>query len=657
MFAHSPPPWIRLRAPEIRRGNSGRPGRGETSPVEAYPPAERPATPGDKGLLPVATLRSSIYHSAYPIAFFPVLPKLPHSERLTLTTSWSHRSRFGAQRESRMDSRRMADNPDAAEVSMWFGTDSAAYFATFIPAKREVGAVVVCPPIGVEYMNTYRGLRRLGRQLAASGVTAMIIDYIGTGDSVGDRLADDAITLWTQTVCAAVDSLSAAGHRNIGLIGLRVGALVAAAAVPQRDDIGFLALWDPVESGRTFLREQLMRRRLLGGSGRGVVGQPLSPAATSDLAAQSLSQCLGPTIVFGRSERAPVGTTMSRWRDISDQVVLVDGQEDFVTPESFHVTEPLTAFDTIVAEVRSRFPAQAYDARTPDGSDRITFVDDGVRLHERVLSVGSRNLFAILTERAPDAPREQRCPTSTVVLAAAGTEPHSGVGGMWVRVARMLAAEGTAVLRFDRCGVGLSRPAGPGRSLLYSRQSKRDIVDMGSFARSSGGSVVAAGSCSGAWHSYYAARRGVADGVVMVNLTFWPTRIVAPIGAWALSPTHFGTATGKYKATVAQLIPRRIRSLLARVGLWQSPDPMLATLTKRAVRASILLVDEDDRWFHGRSEVDWARQSAPTVSVTAIGDGDHSLYLAESHSRVSAEVHKAVLDLLEPEQTSCGGGG
>ena len=45
--------------------------------------------------------------------------------------------------------------------------------------------MVVCPPLGPEYFNSYRSLRHLADRLAENGVSALRFDYDGTGNSAG----------------------------------------------------------------------------------------------------------------------------------------------------------------------------------------------------------------------------------------------------------------------------------------------------------------------------------------------------------------------------------------------------------------------------------------------------------------------------------------
>ena len=56
-------------------------------------------------------------------------------------------------------------------------------------AVRRRAGIVICPPLGYEYMSSYRALRILAERLAALGFDTLRVDYDGTGNSEG--CADD----------------------------------------------------------------------------------------------------------------------------------------------------------------------------------------------------------------------------------------------------------------------------------------------------------------------------------------------------------------------------------------------------------------------------------------------------------------------------------
>src|SRR4051812_14593525 len=64
------------------------------------------------------------------------------------------------------------------------------------PAKRRGAAVVLCPPLGSDYVGVYRVWRTLAERLAALGFDVLRFDYQGTGDSAGDSAEPRRLEAW-----------------------------------------------------------------------------------------------------------------------------------------------------------------------------------------------------------------------------------------------------------------------------------------------------------------------------------------------------------------------------------------------------------------------------------------------------------------------------
>lgn len=142
--------------------------------------------------------------------------------------------------------------------ALFFGKSSSPIFGAYhpaIPASDLRRGVVLCYPFGQEYMRAHRSFRILAGQLVRKGFHVFRLDYRGTGDSFG-ALEDYCPEDWVEDISVAVDELrDTAGIRQVGLIGLRLGGLLASEVVCRRDDIQFLVLWDTVISGRRYLEE------------------------------------------------------------------------------------------------------------------------------------------------------------------------------------------------------------------------------------------------------------------------------------------------------------------------------------------------------------------------------------------------------------------
>ena len=114
-------------------------------------------------------------------------------------------------------------------------------------------AVVVCPPIGWEYMRTHWAARKLARLLVREGYHVLRFDYFGTGDSAGST-RDGSVERWIDDVATAAEELRAvAGVPAISAVGIRHGATFAALAVAAGLELDRLIMWDPVVSGTGYL--------------------------------------------------------------------------------------------------------------------------------------------------------------------------------------------------------------------------------------------------------------------------------------------------------------------------------------------------------------------------------------------------------------------
>jgi len=131
------------------------------------------------------------------------------------------------------------------------------------PAAPRHRAAVICHPLAEEKLWSHRVLVSFARELASAGFDVLRFDFRGEGDS--DRRFEDAdLETRVSDAAFAIETLRrlAPGATDLTLVGLRLGASVAAAAVSRRTDVSRLILWDPVVDGsaymQNFLRLNLM---------------------------------------------------------------------------------------------------------------------------------------------------------------------------------------------------------------------------------------------------------------------------------------------------------------------------------------------------------------------------------------------------------------
>jgi exosortase A-associated hydrolase 2 len=141
--------------------------------------------------------------------------------------------------------------------AFYFGPSSTYLFGAYHPPKlsnRREG-IVLCSPFGQENMRAHRSLRRLAINLSTLGYSVLRFDYRGTGDSAGTLdgvTADD----WQQDIRIAVQELiDIAAVPKVSLLGLRVGALLAAQVAANHQNVSRLVMWDPIVSGKAYIDE------------------------------------------------------------------------------------------------------------------------------------------------------------------------------------------------------------------------------------------------------------------------------------------------------------------------------------------------------------------------------------------------------------------
>lgn len=120
---------------------------------------------------------------------------------------------------------------------------------------------MLCHAFAQEYLRAHRAFALLARRLTSLGFPVLRFDLHGCGDSAGEA-PDGELEIWTRDVGAAIDEAKRAGQvGRVALVGLRLGASLAASAAAGRDDVSALVLWDPVVSGADYLEQLRVAHR------------------------------------------------------------------------------------------------------------------------------------------------------------------------------------------------------------------------------------------------------------------------------------------------------------------------------------------------------------------------------------------------------------
>jgi alpha/beta superfamily hydrolase len=182
---------------------------------------------------------------------------------------------------------------------LYFGSSQRPLLGLHHPPRgRSVrpGGVVLCSHTGSEYVRAHRSLRELANRIAEAGVHALRFDYYGSGDSGGESDEGTAAE-WMADIEAAIREMSeASGSTKVSLVGLRVGAALAALVGAQRAEVEKIVLWEPIVNGASYIRELLETHDLWCGdhlgerapkavrsTGLEAIGFPLTPALKASI--------------------------------------------------------------------------------------------------------------------------------------------------------------------------------------------------------------------------------------------------------------------------------------------------------------------------------------------------------------------------------------
>ncbi len=182
---------------------------------------------------------------------------------------------------------------------LYFGSSTKPLFGCYhapqsVPS-RDCG-VVLCYPMGREYVASHRAYRQLAVRLSHAGFYVLRFDFFGCGDSGGDCNQGE-IHQWLTDVSTAIREIRRRRCLvKVCLVGLRLGGTLAMMTGAERGDIAGMVLWDPIVNGRIYidelmsLHEEMLRhsyakpkRRTTGEKQTEILGFPLTDFMLTDL--------------------------------------------------------------------------------------------------------------------------------------------------------------------------------------------------------------------------------------------------------------------------------------------------------------------------------------------------------------------------------------
>jgi len=432
-------------------------------------------------------------------------------------------------------------------TAFWFGPEERRLFGWLHqPADAPRGGIVLCSPVGYEHPLAYRTYVALADALAAAGFLVLRFDYDGTGDSAGDDYEPGRVAAWLTSIDRAIDFLRPLTD-TLAVVGMRLGATLAATAVARRDDVDLAVLWDPCISGRAFIRESKMLHIV----GVGVDEQPIDDGAfeaaghvftretVEELSAISLTDIdsaiarevlvlTRPDRAFNNKTRAHLdATNVITWGEAVGQAELLDELEllDDKIP-----TEAVAHIVSWLTWLTERLPAPPTEPRALPELPTTAVLRHDARgdVTECPVRLGPLGLFGIMAERS------DRPVGPTIICLNYGTAHHIGPGRLWIDLARAWAAEGLRVLRLDLSGIGDS-PVRPGQraGLANAPEAFDDVLDvLRDLNAADPHDAVLVGVCSGAYLSIDVAALHGVRGVYAINanLRYEPPDLLASTG-------------------------------------------------------------------------------------------------------------------------------
>ena len=420
------------------------------------------------------------------------------------------------------------------------------------PARR--AGVILCDALGFESLSLHRTFRHAAERLAEMGFATLRFDYPGTGDSAGSDRDGERVRAWLDGIHAArAELIARTGVTEVALVGVRIGATLAAIAAAEQAPVSALVLWAPCSRGQAYVRERQVLSRTASADfpdtrGADVAGDPADVnaagfvltvatiAALSELDVTKITRCPAPRVlVMSREAAKSDATLVARLQDLGAAVSAMEttGYQEMMA-EAHSTTVPTAALDSLTAwlgatfPLRDRTPPATLDVAslleldaTPDAPHRAV-AGAPTTIQEEPIAFGpDQRLFGIVSRPAGNLVSGR----PAVVLLNAGAVHRIAPDRFAVSIARSLAALGFLAMRFDLGGLGDSA-TGTGRdeNVSYPDDATHDMEAAFSVLRQRFGAerFVLAGLCSGGHYAFHRAIRGApVVGAVIINPLFY----------------------------------------------------------------------------------------------------------------------------------------
>ncbi|MBO9126085.1 MULTISPECIES: oligosaccharide flippase family protein [unclassified Rhizobium] len=548
-------------------------------------------------------------------------------------------------------------------------------------AKRST-AVLFVNPWGLEEMCSRRFFRVTAEHFAGLGVPSLRFDYPGAGDALD---VDDTVGLkiWEDAIRNAAERLKQlSGCSRIIIVAQGLGAALAQRTAPSIEGVDAVALLGPVVNGRAYLRElrawaTFINHHLGLGEdaipeGKHMIAGLQMPdgiaaelskvriAAPETLAAQRY-------LILERPERADDTTLADNLTALGATVEqqTFKGYDRLISDPVFSRT-PMEVVETLAQWVDEQTSVDPAAAPSASAVDTQSLAGDG--FEEVPVRFGAFNHLVGVVTRPVGRPRG-----NSVVFLSTAYDRQSGWGRAVTDMARGLAREGVASIRFDSANVGDSppRPDAPDQILYSATQNADAQAALDLLEGMVPGPLMVAGRCSG---GYVAIRSAVDDvrvkAAVSINpfVYYWdPNQPVERkhVVSVPRSFEDYGQRLSSF-ATVKRLLKGDIDVLAAtrnviiafsrRMSVRIAPlleylpsrrhtasevKKSFVTVGKRKVPLTLIYSEGDvgleHMYFHfGPGGRKFERH--PNVRLVMLPDADHNLTPPESRRTVFAEI-------------------
>ncbi len=144
----------------------------------------------------------------------------------------------------------------ASQESFYFGTDDSLYGVYNPPLGTEASTpVLICGPCGHENSRCAFFMKQLAAAFAVRGVPVLRFNYFGCEDSSGDS-SEATLQRWHEDIRSAANWLRRkTGSRTTNVLGVRLGAILAAQALAGDSEQRLFA-WDPLVDVNSHIVEQ-----------------------------------------------------------------------------------------------------------------------------------------------------------------------------------------------------------------------------------------------------------------------------------------------------------------------------------------------------------------------------------------------------------------